>query len=268
MTGDSVWLRRLTVEIAGLAISDPQIAIDLRSQASPTPSAGSVTLWNLSPGREKQIQSAGGGIRVHAGYGDDTGEIFSGVVQRVRRIRESLARKTVVTVGSAFLSPERLSGVSARSYEGEISARQVFLDLASDLGLPVRSIDAIPAERTLDGFVWDTKTTNGMSRVLDELEDGLTWYEDRGGIYVTKPGHVAAGTEEIALSPETSLIGSPTPTDDGARVQSFLVHRARLGCVVDLTSSTLTGRWKAVSLTQRGNNRIGSFQTRMELRAL
>ena len=136
------WKRKIRIQVAGLTITAPHIAIDIRRESNATRPAGNVTIHNLNRDHERDIHERGRKITVAAGYGEALGLLFDGIVLRVDREREGLSRKTKIALGGQSLSADR--GVTNRSYSGPVKLRQVVRDLASDLKMTTGPLDAIP----------------------------------------------------------------------------------------------------------------------------
>ena len=274
------WKRKIRVEVAGLVITEPHIAFDIRRESTSTRPAGMVTIHNLSRDHENLIFERGrrGSIKVMAGYGDSLGLLFEGSVQRVEREREDLTRKTKIALGGQSLADDTLSGVTRRSWDGPVTLRQIVRDLAADMQMTTGPLEAIPDDLELaDGWAWGGSTAGALNSCLTRHK--LSWYEDDGVIRVTRSGVLQSDSAAVTLNQDTGLIGAPTITDDGtdkgkskrqgARARSLLNPLFAIGGQVTLESETVTGEWKTVSLRHHGNNWTGSdFYTELELKKL
>ena len=269
-----LWKRRIEVDIAGMTLSDPKIAIEVRKGATGTPAQGAVELFNLSPGRESRIHERGKTIAVRAGHGLLVGELFRGDVRAVVRDRRRNARVTRIRIGGALAGQGVVSGTTVRSYDGTMYVGDVITDLVDDLNAkrepgeePFLLAAVAPAlgEQTVDDFAW----AGGTAQALDQLVSpfGWTWFEDDGVIRFNRDGVADASAGEASLSPDTGLIGAPTVTDEGLRVTAFLSARYRVGTLLRLTSAGRDReRWKVVAVSHSGDNWTGRFLTEMEAR--
>ena len=267
------WKRAIRIQVAGLTITAPHIAIDIRRESNATRPAGTVTIHNLSRDHERLIYERGRKITVSAGYGDALGLLFDGAVQRIDREREGLTRKTKIALGGQSVAAGRLGGTTNVSYKGAVKLRQVVRDLAGHLKMTAGPLEAIPADLEIRDWAWWGSTSKALTKILSLNK--LSWYEDDGVIRVTKPGVAQSDGASVVLSPTTGLIGAPTITDDGtgkragARARSLLNPLFILGGKVTLESETIKGTWKTVALRHHGDNwTSANFYTELELKKL
>ena len=85
------------------------------------------------------------------------------------RARERLARITSISIGDTVRQKDRLGGVSTRSYDGAVSVRMIAMDLASDIGIPLGPLDAIPESATFQDFYWTGPADGGLTVLLKSV---------------------------------------------------------------------------------------------------
>ena len=258
--------RQIEVAVAGFTIREPRISLELEREIDTTQSKGKVDIYNLSASNEERIRERGESITVSAGYPQTFAQIFSGEVQRVTRVREQLARITRIHLGDQVRQKNRVGGVTVRSYEGPVSVRQITMDLAADLKLPLGPLDAIPESATYENFYWASSTDAGMTALLRSVN--CRWFERDGVIRINRAGTVQADAPTISISPRNGLIESPIVTDEGIAVKSFLNANIILGCRINLRSATVNGSYKVVALAHIADNWSGRFITTAEMREL
>ena len=260
--------RRLEVEVAGLNIKDLRINVELERQIDKTQDKGHVLIYNLRPAHEQQIEDRGRAIRVLAGYPQTTAILFEGQVQHVLRAREHLSQITRVDIGDRVRQKDRLGGVYFASFDGPVNIREIaYHIIVVTLGLPIGPLDAIPATATFTDFYWaGGSAVNALDVLLKRVD--CYWFEADGVIRVNKVGLSQVDAPTIVITPETGMIDTPIKTDEGAEVRTFLNARIVLGCVIELKSIALTGRWKVVGLRHSADNWEGNFETFCDLRAL
>ena len=272
-----LYKRFVEVQLPDFTVNALKIAFDVSRQPDESHVNGEVAIYNLTKDREKTIENRGGAISLRAGYGDGAATIFQGVMGRVIREREPLARITRIDLigGSAPVAQAtklnrqgETAGVTTRSYQGEQTIRQVVIDLIGDMGLMAGPLDLIPADAKVDNWADAGKTNRILRDILKRVN--LTWYEDDGVVRFNSRQRAQPDAPVIYLSPETGLIGTPSHTDDGAVFTSFLNPLARIGVVVDVDSvdETFRGRWKVAGIQHRGDNWTDKFQTIMDARRL
>jgi len=294
-----IWGRRLEVHIAGLTITEPKIAVDIRKDISPTPALGDVTIWNLSSEHAARIHEHGQGIEVAAGYGAHGGLIFRGVAQQVVVSRQNLSRTVRIRVGSltaarkdqAFSTISLHQDMELRALIGLIVQDFQLQDAAVELGsldalygAPVPAAGTNPWDRPVSqpiiipaGFFFVGPTREALTQVVESVVDArgdprASWFEDDGVIRIhpvniTALNAASSDASQLTISPETGMIGVPTETDEGWRVATFLDHRATLGSFVTLQSEQAQGNFRVVGVRHSGDNWTGSFRTDLELRS-
>ena len=257
--------RRISVSVAGLAISQPRITVAMERQADETQTTGTVAIYNLAPARQQQIFERQGPIQIEAGYPDTVASIFDGQVQRVRHPRQNLARITIIELGDMVRDAGRAGAVSSRSYDGPVTARQIATDFVADMGLTVGPLDAIPAGATRTDFAWAGPSGAGLTVALSPFN--VRWFEDDGVIRFRR-GMPQPDAPTVTISPETGLVGSPLSTDEGAECTMFLNPQTKVGGVLTLTSEALSGSYRIVGLRHDADNWSGPFTTWVDLREL
>ena len=265
-----LYRRQIRTTVAGLTIEDPRQSLSLERNSDPTQDRGNLAIYNLSPAHESRIRDRGGPITIEAGYPETIALVFDGEVQRVIRSRERTARITRITLGDQVRQKDRLGGVTNRVYPGRESVRQIARDLIADMGLEPGPLDAIPASAVFIDFHWAGLPSAGAIRpLLDGASPPLTtiqWHEADGVVRFSAPGKPQTDAPTIMLSPTTGLIESPLVTDEGAELRCFLNPAIVLGCIIELESRALSGRWKCVAMRHTADNWSGTFETGVELR--
>ena len=264
-----LYQRRIRTSVAGLIIEDLRQSLSIERHSDATQDRGSIAIYNLSPAHESRIRDRGGPITIEAGYPDTLAVVFEGEVQRAIRSREGTNVITRVTLGDQVRQVDRLGGVSNRVYPGVESVRRIATDLIADMDLQPGPLDAIPESATFTDFHWVGTSAGGLRALLNGAAPSLArlqWFEADGVVRFGRKGEAQADAPTIVLSPETGLIESPIPTDEGAEARSFLNPAIVLGCLIDLRSDTLTGMWKVVALRHSGDTWAGEFETGVDLR--
>ena len=212
--------RRIVVDVAGLTISEPRINVLVERQSDSTQTNGHVDIYNLSDGHAQLIYDRGTTITVQAGYPTTLATIYQGAVQRVIKGRQQLAHITSIKLGDLVKqggSVNRLGGVTSRSYDGPVLARQIVTDLVSDIGLEAGPLDAIPADATIENFAFTGPADAALNVALQKV--GVKYFSD-GSVIRFRPlgtaGRMAQpDAPSVSISPATGLVGVPAVTDDG-----------------------------------------------------
>ena len=268
------YLRLVRATIAEVVVENLLIRFDIRREATSTPPAGTVDIYNLSDANETRIRERGSHVLLEAGYGEKADRIFEGRVHRVERQRENLDRITRVHVGGS-VAAEPTRSIFVQSYIGAVSVRDLIRDGVAELGLELGPIDLIP-EDAIEGGEGDGFSYSGPTRIMltERLRPlGLEWFEDNGGIVrISRIERTADDRPDgVLISEETGMIGTPTVTDEGLRVRSVLDARLNLDTRVRVKSvvAEVSDRaWKVVEVEHAGDNREGPYVTVVELRPL
>ena len=269
--------RRIRVEVAGLTVEDLRITFEIEREADATQNKGTVSIFNLAPANEERIYKRSDEIRVNAGYPETVALLYAGHVERVQRMRQQLARRTVIKLGDTVRRSgrenPRLGGVYSATLKGPVAIREIVRGIAAALELPLGPLDTIPVDATWTNWAFSGPASAAMSAALRRVK--CTWYEDNGKIRINRPRPAGTGADlqsdapTIFLSPDNGLIDRPIETDEGAEANMLLDPAVMVGCRIDLESDSLSGAWKVVALRHTGDNwRGGHFRTWVELRAL
>ena len=264
------YLRVVRAIVAEVRIENLLIRFRLHREATATPAAGTVDIYNLNDMSETRIRERGQQVQLEAGYVGQVDQIFDGRVRRIERQRENLDRITRIHVGGSA-SVETTRSVFVRSYEGSIAVRDLVRDGVEELDLTLGPIDLIPESAVEVDFTYTGPTRLMLTERLRPL--GLEWYEDDGGVVrISRIQQTADDRPDgVVISEQTGMIGTPTVTDDGLRVQSVLDARLRLDTRVRVVSKVAEvddRAWKVVDVEHAGDNRDGEFVSTVELRPL
>ena len=262
-----LWKRFIRVEAAQLRIEEPRMHVQLKKDADKV--NGTVKIWNLRPDNESALIERGERIRITAGYrtGVRVGIILDGTIRRAQSPREDLARITTLEVSDHVHAPDRLGGFTSRSYAGAESVRNIVYDLAFDMGLGAGPLESIPVSAVRNDYAHSGQTSQALTALLEPL--GLSWWEDDGLIRVAEQrGEPQPDLPILLVSAETGMIGSPTPTDEGAEITMFFDPRVVRGTQLVLRSAELGGSWKVIAYEHTLENWDGPFSTWCDVRRL
>ena len=258
--------REIEVLVSDLSIKNLKIEIDIKKDTKESPSTGTVSIWNLSESNETKIHDTARSILVSAGYKDFIGVIFNGTVQEVQRERTDLGRVTKISISSNHNAKDSLGGVTNRTFEkfklADIIKFLVSFDLTPVGTYILGNTSAIPNE-ILPIYSFTGPTKIALTSLLQPR--AITWYEDDGIIQFSKKGFPQPGSEIIIVTPNTGLIGSPTATDNGIRIRTFLNPRMQIGGIIRLESRDYMNDFKIISLLYKGTNWDGGFYTESEI---
>lgn len=262
-----LWKRKVRVHVAGLSIEFLRINFSVSRSSDESQATGTVQIKNLERENSDRIYERGSSISIEAGYPDTVASIFDGSVQRVRQYRDSESWMTDISLGNKLFSKDVAGSVFRGSYAGKVETREIARDIIRSMGLEAGPLDLIPGSAFEENWVWATgRASDALKALLEPY--GIRFYEDDGEIRLNKAGIIQTDFVQVLLTPRTGLLGRVVETDEGANVRCRLDPSLRIGGKVKIESETSTGEWKIVSLSHRGDNWDGPFETAMSLRAL
>ncbi|MDE2848199.1 MAG: hypothetical protein OXO51_15970 [Gemmatimonadota bacterium] len=258
------------VRIPGeVVIKDLYIRFRVRREVGGAPADGFVDVYNLTPQSEERIRTRGERVKIRAGYDGEMAQIFDGDVRRVERVRHELDRITRVLIGGMAVRQAR--AVFNRTYAGETPVRTIFSDAVKSMGFDVGPLDLIPEDATETDFTYNEETRVLLEYIVKPYD--LTYYETDGVIGVTRIGSSADDRPQgVQVNERTGMIGTPTVTDKGIRLDTLLDPRLKIDTRVRIESLILEDdergnqAYKVVALVHQGDNREGPFNTVAELR--
>lgn len=188
-------------------------------------------------------------ITVTAGYGDDTGIIFSGLISKVRSYYSDEDRVTEIhAIDQANLKERDLQNIS---YAGGTPASRILQDLVGMVGLPV----AVFAPKR-DHVYKDKATIDGG--LMENIRKyagvcGVSTYICKGQIYVR---HILDGDGlDFTLSADTGLLSlsefeeEQTAEDfkdtvHGYEITMLLQHRVTTASLINLQARNVSGAFR------------------------
>ena len=188
-------------------------------------------------------------ISVTAGYGTDTGAIFSGVISKVKAYYSGEDRVTeIYAIDQASLQERELKSIS---YAKGTTASKILRDLVSQVGLPV----AVFSPKR-DHTYKDKSTVDGglMENIRKYAKVcGVSAYICKGQIYVR---HILDGDGlDFTLSSDTGLLSlsefeeEQTAEDfkdtvTGYEMTMLLQHRITTASLIHVQSRNVTGTYR------------------------
>lgn len=208
-----------------------------------------MVIYNLSDATIQNIRRDGP-VTITAGYGNDTGIIFSGIISKVRSYYSGEDRVTEIqAIDRAELKERKLKDDT--SYAGGTPASQILKDLVGQTGLPV----AVFAPKR-DYVYKDKATVNGglMENIRKYAQIcGVSAYICKGQVYVRS---VLDGDGlDFALSADTGLlelsefeeeltVEDSVDTVHGYEVTMLLQHRVTTASLLKISSRNVSGTYR------------------------
>lgn len=194
-------------EIGEVSESQPipiHVNFSFSKSDSSTSNTGKISIWNLNDDHLSILNEKDCCVALKAGYGDNMGLIFSGLVSWVCTTKDGADMKTEIEVTDSSVGI-RDTYVSL-SYADKINVKPILDDVANQMGVTASySYDAEFAD-VQNGFSYI-----GLARdALDKLckTSNLQWSVQNGVLQIKKTGSTMS-QEVYVLSADTGLIGMP-----------------------------------------------------------
>lgn len=212
------------------------------------------TVYNLSDDTLGQI-SCGKSVCMTAGYGDDMGIIFEGIIDKVKNSREGVDRVTTIyAVDDIKYTPQMMD---EKTYSEGTKASAILKDLLSRTGLEIAVFNP------LRDWTFEDET-----KVEGSIVDNIKNYSDICGVstYVYKQKlycrNLAEGDNlRFKVNSDTGMIDSPEQFDEerqsgdyldrviGYSVNMILQHRIGAASIITLDSNNVSGEFRVESGT-------------------
>ncbi len=211
-----------------------------------------IKVYNLSKGTIGKLK-ADEEISVTAGYGTDTGVIFSGVISKVQT-RWS-GRDKVTTINAVDDVKRKERDIASISFKAGTKASYVLKTLVGKLGLPI----AVFQTRRDHTYTEAITVQGGLMAAIKEQAEvcGVSAYINKRKVYVR---HLTDGdTLGFTVSVDTGLIDSPeefteevqnenyTDTINGVTFKMLLEHRVTTAAIISLKSRDHSGKYRVRS---------------------
>jgi len=253
------------VRVGTSAAGDRGLDIDFAVEHTDAsePNKARITIWNPAPRTVAEAQDPEAEIRLmvgHAGGGDGVArQIFKGNPTRggVRYDRQAGGASRALVIEARDGGRAYSTGRVSRSYATATTPRQVFDDLAAEVGLSLGSVDLGEASEFPGGLA----LAGTVRRHLDELAASLgrRWFVRDGALYVVAEGEPTGAGVTLFSSTEGNLVGSPVPTDKGIEVRALIAPTLRPGKLFRVESADYSGVYRCTDLSFEGSSYGGPF---------
>ena len=240
----------VTIKIGDITIDNEELdcEFDIPFDDDTEADEAEIIVYNISDTTIQNIKRDAQ-ISVTAGYGDDTGIIFSGIISKVRSYYSGNDRVTeIYAIDPAVLKERELK---SKSYAKGTKASKILQDLISQVGIPV----AVFAPKR-DHTYKDKSTVDGglMENIRKYAKVcGVSAYICKGQIYAR---HILDGDGlDFTLSSDTGLLSlsefeeEQTAEDfkdtvKGYEMTMLLQHRITTASLIHVQSRNVTGVYR------------------------
>ena len=276
-----------------------RVSFSITKDIHPTANPGRFQIWNLAEKTRTNLKARHDILNLSAGYVGSIGEIYEGEVIRIEHERQG---PDIVTTVECVDGAEALGGSSInRNFRRNAKvidiiafvARQFTLDyqrepqtpllfgrrakpkkpsrlrlLGLDFNLPQLELDLIAqgiATTVPRGLSLSGSTRDSMNALAKTYR--FEWSIQDGAIQVISVGRSVAG-ETVVLTEKSGLIGSPTPSADGAQWRALMSSKLAPGALATLTSDAVNGPYRIDSVRYTGDFRGDPWFAECQGRAL
>lgn len=207
-----------------------------------------LTVYNLKGTTIKQIKR-NSKITVTAGYGRDTGIIFSGYIKRIKTYREGCDKITEIEMLDSRDLKER--DIESISYKANTSASYILKDLCQRLNL---TIAIFKTERDFK-FTDDTTVDGGLMENIRKYSKicGVSAFICKSAIYVCPLSYgnnmnftVSSNTGliDVAEFEEEQTVEEYKDVIQGYEITMLLQHRIATASIINIDSIYAKGRYR------------------------
>lgn len=212
-----------------------------------------LTFYNLSTTTINNIKT-NAKITVTAGYGNDTGIIFSGFISTKKTYYEGCDKITKVTALDDMSIYEK--DIESFTYAAGTKASKILKDLCIKTGLPIAEFKVESGYTYKDEETVDGGLMENITRVADVCK--VSAYIQKSKIYV-RPLSSGDNTKFV-LSSDTGLIdyeeyteentdsmSDETSTITGYNITMLLQHQVQAASIIKLTTNQIKGTYRVKS---------------------
>ncbi len=244
------WGRVVKIQSGGLTLTnDLDLTFEVPFDDNTTANEASITVYNLTKSTIAKLK-ADAELSITAGYGKDTGVIFTGVITSVKTRWVGQDKVTTIAVIDDIKRQE--IDVKSISFAAGVKASYILKTLVSKLNLPIADF-----KTRRDHTYTEAVTISGelMSEIRKYAEVcGVSAYINKRKVYVR---HLSEGDNlGFSVNVDTGLIDSPeefteevdnedyTETINGVTFRMLLEHRITTASIITLTSRNHTGQYR------------------------
>lgn len=234
--------------------------------------SATVEIWNLNEGHRNAVGKELDEITLEAGYmppngGSNVGIIFKGQFRDVEHRRDGPDIITKMTCGDGDKALRK--AVTSKSFPAGTPVKDVVEELYSQLAKEGVSRGEIKLPDDVKDFKRPYAMCGACKTELNTLGRGKNFYWSiQNGTFEVIPSDGYIGGM-VLITPKTGMVGVPTITDNGVKVECLLNPEIRPNRRVQIESQTLEmnsegGIYRVSSLTHSGNNIDGKFVTSLQ----
>ncbi|EHP94873.1 baseplate hub protein [Methylorubrum extorquens] len=210
-----------------------QIAFTAQATLGSKPNSGTVTITNLSKARRNMLGEEYDSLTLEVGYKDSGPQVLlKGDIRDVAHAKTSPDITTTIEVGDGDQAFEK--GKASKTFPAGTKPKEIVEYLRKQMpGLAkgeIKGLDELPATKR------PTTVYGHAYRELDTLgrQHGFYWSIQNGKFQALKSDEHLGGN--ILITPESGMLGVPTPTDKGVKVTTLIIPGLAPGRLIDVRS--------------------------------
>lgn len=260
---NELWGRKIEVIIRNKVLTYPELYIEFETNfdTEPIPDLGEVNIYNLSDNTLAEI-TLGDGIIVNAGYNDDIGSIFHGVISEIETTNEGV--DTVTKIKMINVTQQYLNRYINFAYGAGANTKYLIRDMLDYAGGLKPNINNPTNNITYPrGFQATGKIKDVLTRVVEE--SGSRWLIHGSSISVIpkETGY----TQGVYLDAKSGLMSvEKLEKQDGVsthKIEMMLNHAIAPYSLLEVHAKNLDG----VVMVVKGKHK-SDFTTELEVRTL
>jgi hypothetical protein len=211
-----------------------------------------IIIYNLSE-KSRKLLKYNTQITITAGYGSDTGIVFSGYISKAVTKRDGNDLKTTISAIDSMELKERK--IDSIAYNAGVTASYILKDLISRAALPLAVFKPRRDYTYKDSVTVSGELMNNIKKYAEVC--GISVYILKGKAYAR---HIKDGDNiEFTVSVDTGMIGSPEEFEEeitaedfkdivkGYKMKMLLQHRVTTAAIIDLKSRDVNGKFRVRS---------------------
>lgn len=234
----------------GLAISNElDVEFEVPFDDDTEANEATIKVYNLSKTTISRLKTDEE-ISITAGYGSDTGVIFSGVISTVKTKWSGQDKVTTITAIDDVKRKEK--DIESISFKAGVKASYILKTLVGKLNLPV----AVFKTRRDHTYTEAVTVSGGLMSAIKQYAEvcGVSAYINKRKVYVR---HLSEGDNlGFTVNVDTGLVGSPeefteevknedyTDTVNGITFTMLLEHRVTTASIITLKSREHSGKYR------------------------
>lgn len=210
-----------------------QISFTTTHTLGSKPNSGTVTITNLTPARRNMLGEEYDSLTLEVGYKDSGPQVLlKGDIRDVAHAKTSPDITTTIEVGDGDQAFEK--GKASKTFPAGTKPKEIVEYLRKQMpGLAkgeIKGLDELPATKR------PTTVYGHAYRELDTLgrQHGFYWSIQNGKFQALKSDEHLGGN--ILITPESGMLGVPTPTDKGVKVTTLIIPGLAPGKRIDVRS--------------------------------